>query len=584
MKISKRFIRNAVLSAAVGAMVTAMMPVAAFAAFAPDTKALDGSGYVTGASPRPPASSLDMLGISDVECDPLGISAGLGEQTWASPKYYIWGSTYYNTNANPWITNAVINHNAGSVVATPTAVAGGNAAVRTLNKSAGGNPDAGLPVYGTTDEVNALWDLKPDVVFGTAADTVSYTSEEYKTAFEAGGITNYNPKSVRYDWNDISSIIKSVYNLADAADTVVKESNGTKKLRYNSTATAIAQNYEEYVHGLQGFILQQLEVNKAKKKTAAIITAYDEATGTYKLMNDNSGSATAKRYLEVVKNVSKNLGDTLETATAADLAKADVVIIQQDIKDKKPILESFDSKLSKKVYYATSTNLGAAYSVARNSTDNAQDMGRVLGCLYPEYITQDELVCYYFDKFYHIRSGVLGEFVDNAMDGVVNWDATGTDRTQWTAADAKEYNAKTVQAKLDLGTAWLAKNAKNASKVNKDIALETKADGSTYATIKGSDYSKLAKAVLTKQTVKVTPATKTVSSKKTASFKIKATAAGKVSFSVSKSAKAAGITVSKAGKVTVKKGAKKGTYKVSVKAAATSLYKAATKTVTVKVK
>lgn len=580
MRITKSFTRNVVAAVAVGAMATAMMPASAFAAFAPDTKALSAEGYVTGASPRPPAPALDMLGVSDVECDPQGISAAIGELTWASPKYYIWGSSYYNTNPNPFITNAVINTQAGSVVATPTAVVGGNASVRTQTKP-GGNPDAGLALYGTSDQVNALWNLKPDVIMGTNADTCIYTSEDYKAAFPTG-FENYNPKSVRYDYSDISTIIKSVYSLADAADTVVKESNGTKKLRYNSTATAIAQNYEEYVHGLQGFILQQLEANKASKKTTAIITEYDEAAGTYKLMNaTNTTNATTARYLEVTKNVSKNLGDTIETATKDDLAKADLIIIQQNVDNPKNVADSLGAATAKKVYYCTSTNLGAAYSVARNSTDNAQDMGRILGCLYPEYISQDDLVCYYFDAFYHIKTGKLGEFVDNAMDGVVNWDSTDSDRTQWTVADAKGYNAKVVQAKLDLGTAWIAKNAKT---VDSSMALETKDSGKTYVSISASDYNKLAKAVLVKQTLKVSPAKKTVKSGKKASFKIKTSATGKISYSVSSKVKKAGVSVSKAGKVTVKKSTAKGTYKVTVKAAKTSLLKAATKTVTVKVK
>lgn len=580
MRITKNFMRNAVTAVAVGAMATAMMPASAFAAFAPDTKALSGDGYVTGASPRPPAPALDMLGISDVECDPLGISAGIGELSWASPKYYIWGSSYYNTNPNPWITNAVINKQAGSVVATPTAVEGGNAAVRTQTKP-GGNPDAGLALYGATEQVNALWDLKPDVIMGTNADTCIYTSADYKAAFPAG-FENYNPKSVRYNYSDISSIIKSVYSLADAADTVVKESNGTKKLRYSSTATQIAQNYEEYVHGLQGFILQQLEANKAEQKTTAIITEYDAAAGTYKLMNaTNTPNATNARYLEVTKNVSKNLGDTIETAKAEDLAAADLIIVQQNVKNPKEVADSLGAETGKKVYYCTSTNIGAAYSVARNSTDNAQDMGRILGCLYPEYISQDDLVCYYFDQFYHIKNGVLGEFVDNAMDGVVNWDATDSDRTQWTQSDADGYNAKVVQAKLDLGTAWIAKNA---ATVDSSMALETKDSGGTYVSISAADYNKLAKAVLVKQTIKVTPAAKKVKAGKKSSFKIKVKATGKVSYSVTAKAKKAGVSVSKAGKVTVKKSTAKGTYKVTVKAAATSLLKAATKTVTVKVK
>lgn len=581
MKITKNYLRNAVATATAGMLAVCMFPASALAAFAPDTKALSADGYVTGASPRPGAPGLDMLGITNVEADPTGLKCALGEQTWASPKFYIWGSTYYNTNANPYLTNAVINYNAGSTIAAPSAVAGGNTAVRTETQP-GGNPDAGICLYGVHDEANALWDLKPDVINGTNADTCIYTGDEYKAAFPAG-FENYNPVGVRYNYNSISDIIGSMYRLAAAADTVVAQSNGTKRLRYDESATTIAQNYEEYIHGLQGFILQQLEANKAAKKTVAIVMSYDEASQTYTLMNDQSGSATALRYLEVVQNVATNLGDTYPTATQDQLAKADLIILNTTVSDSNSMLGTFTSSMQAKTYYTVNGNqqIGCTYSVARNSVDNAQDMGRILGCLYPEYITQDDLICYYYDEFYHIRSEVLGELLDNAMDGVVNWDATGSDRTNWTAADTDGYSKASVQAKLDLGTAWIAKNA---ATVSSTMALETKADGSTYVSISASDYTALSKAVKSTQTIKVTPTTKTLKNNKKRTYTLKVTGnVGALSYSVTSAAKKAGVSVSAKGKVTVKKGTKAGTYKITVKAAATSLAKAATKTVKVKV-
>lgn len=72
--------------------------------------------------------------------------------------------------------------------------------------------------------------------------------------------------------------------------------------------------------------------------------------------------------------------------------------------------------------------------------------------------------------------------------------------------------------------------------------------------------------------------------KKAQSFTIGATAKGKVTYSVSAKVKKAGVSVSKTGKVTVKKGTKKGTYSITVKAAATASHNAATKTVKVTVK
>ena len=83
------------------------------------------------------------------------------------------------------------------------------------------------------------------------------------------------------------------------------------------------------------------------------------------------------------------------------------------------------------------------------------------------------------------------------------------------------------------------------------------------------------------KTVKVNGNKKTII-KKSKAFKIK-NAKGTVTFKKAKGNKK--ITVAKNGKITVKKGLKKGTYKVKIKvtAAGNSRYKAATKTVTVKI-
>jgi hypothetical protein len=90
------------------------------------------------------------------------------------------------------------------------------------------------------------------------------------------------------------------------------------------------------------------------------------------------------------------------------------------------------------------------------SVENAQNYGRILGCLYDEYIDQDDWICYYYDNFYHLNEGKLAEAVDNAMDYVRNWDATGSELTSWTTEDAATYNEASVQSKLDEGMTYLS--------------------------------------------------------------------------------------------------------------------------------
>ena len=122
------------------------------------------------------------------------------------------------------------------------------------------------------------------------------------------------------------------------------------------------------------------------------------------------------------------------------------------------------------------------------------------------------------------------------------------------------------------------------------VKITAKADSEYYGTV--TKTFTIAKAA--QKITKVTPAAKTFKAKKKTkklaknySFTLKAAGTGpvKVTFKKANKASASKITVAKTGKVTVKKGLKKGTYKVKVKAtkAANANYKAAAKTVTIKI-
>lgn len=136
-----------------------------------------------------------------------------------------------------------------------------------------------------------------------------------------------------------------------------------------------------------------------------------------------------------------------------------------------------------------------------------------------------------------------------------------------------------------------------AGKVNTQIA-KMKASSSTQVKAARKAYNalstdvrgfvtnidKLVRAEAKKQAIKVTPAAKTVKAaavKKSAqSYSLKVSGA-KTAVTYKSSSK--NVTVSSKGKITVKKGTKKGSYKITVKAAASTKYAAATKTVKVKV-
>lgn len=131
----------------------------------------------------------------------------------------------------------------------------------------------------------------------------------------------------------------------------------------------------------------------------------------------------------------------------------------------------------------------------------------------------------------------------------------------------------------------------NNTNAGKGTVIITAKDDSAYY---GTVTKTFTIAQAAQKITKVTPAAKTFKAKKKTkklgknySFALKAAGTGpvKVTFAKANKVGASKITVAKSGKVTVKKGLKKGTYKVKVKAskAANTNYKAASRTVTIKI-
>jgi hypothetical protein len=137
-----------------------------------------------------------------------------------------------------------------------------------------------------------------------------------------------------------------------------------------------------------------------------------------------------------------------------------------------------------------------------------------------------------------------------------------------------KYNGKVLKRHVDYKITELDKSVGSHTVVIKGIG--------NYKGTKEIKYN-IVKAT---QSVKVTTSYKTVAAKtfkkKAASYTIKTTGV-KDKAKVTYSSNSKSVTV-KNGKITLAKGIKKGTYKVTVTVAATTNYKKATKTLTIKVK
>ena len=481
--IAKAWGSKIVASVCAATLAATMVAIPAFGGTEKAYAAADATGYVTCAAYRAAESAPEILGLSGVSTNSAWQSVGVLD--WSAPYYYIMG-TNLNVNANPYMVNAVENTATGTSNAQPSLV---------YTQRQGG-PMANMYAYGVNADSDAAWNMLPDVILGTGQKTtVDYSDAAYApAAAAANGVTDYNPIGIKFDSTNIYTMIDTMYNLASAGDQIVAESNGAKQLRYGN-ATDIAKQFEKYVKGLQGYVLK----NASAKKTVALVKNYDAASGTYELVPTGvaEGTATANRYLEAVQNVAVNLGDSQTTATKDDLAGVDLIMLgsqsgKENIASTEDILASFTSDMTAKTYWVNSAHnsAGSCYGVTMNAVENAQNLGRILGCLYPELIDQDNAVCYYYDNFYHITTAGLASTIDNAMDGVRNWDATdGSDLTTWTEADAADYNEASFEALLDEGVAYIqGNNVPSILKMSANYTSDSAAIAGKFTDVNASDY------------------------------------------------------------------------------------------------
>ena len=434
-------------------------------------------GYVRGAATRAAGPSIEILGLASVEESGQFVNT-TDWYDWSYPKYYLCAS-YYCTELSPFLANLAYTSIYGV-----SDEEGYEAAVLNSSRAGGGSgPNASLEAYGGSDESDqAVWALDPDVIVGTGGG-VDY--EEY-------GATG-----VEYSFSDYRSLVKTMKLIAQAADDAAAEDDGLdesgeedlgRELRFGS-AVAIAEQYEEYIFGTMGLIQDAIDNDSSvTKKTVALVEGVStDSSGEYvfDLMTtteagSSDGTAATNRYLETTSNngisvldYAENYADTKESVSASDLLSddnVDLILVggqnsssgYEDIRD---ALEA--SSLLCKTYIAdSSSTAGAMYGVVMNSVENAQNVGRILGCLYPEVVSQQDWLAYYYETFYHIDSSKLATVMDSALDGVRCWGngttSSGTAYTYgrvttWDAEDCgytSGSDASTVAASISEGYAY----------------------------------------------------------------------------------------------------------------------------------
>ena len=412
-------------------------------------------GYVTVSNSPASQAAPEILGLTGI--DELQLSSPSIDDQTNSLKYILMGTDEYNVNANPYYYNTIYDTDGTGVVF--------NTDKRRSNNTGGvSNPVRALAEYGTGDDTDDdVWEMLPDVIVGNQIDTagtlVTYLEDPYAPAVEDAldlEDGSYEPIAVEYTLNSMADIVDKTYGIAEAGEQVVEESNGEKQLRYGS-AVDIAVNYEKYVKGTQGYILEALDEGTVQEKSVVVVQAY--ADDQFTLLKTPDSWDTDTRFLEITTLVADNLADDLEgdssvTVTREQLTAMDpdLIILMTDASD----AEMGD--LATKTYWAESNNSGAIYKVDANSVEIATNYGRILGCLYDELFDQADLVAYYYETFYHVKTDMVAQAIDYAMDGVRNWDVqegSGDALLTWDEDTVEGYSQDEVQAMLDEGVAYL---------------------------------------------------------------------------------------------------------------------------------
>ncbi len=483
----KKFISLIVSGALVGAL--SVTPATAYAASLADyipSTASSTSGLLTGAATRAAMPSIEILGLSSVEESGQSIDLTVGSNglysniyNWSQPKYALM-ATSLNSELSPYLANFAIGQ--------------GTMAVYNESRDGGNGPNAALDADDQTDQsVLALADLV--VGNGDGAD----------------------PNAVAYSFSNYSDLVATMYAIAVAADNLLTQpAYSNVSLRYDdvfSSATAIAELYEQYTMGTIGAVMEALsgegDVTVPLRTVALVEDVWedDDSGLMFQLMTGgsaiNDGTASVNRYLETTVytgislsggsgtlSLATNLADTVDSNThtavnpdtkesvivvsADELASVNLIMVggQQSSSNYGDIMEALEDRglLSKTYFVENNSSAGAQYGVVMNSVENAQNVGRILGCLYPEVIDQQSWLAYYYENFYHIKITELTYVMNNALDGVRCWNATNTTTVagavEWNLSDAYSTsysNSAAVETVLSTGLTYLCANTEYVS-------------------------------------------------------------------------------------------------------------------------
>jgi len=333
-----------------------------------------------------------------------------GSKANANPDPYIWNyfyNTYAAANGLPVSEDAVWDVLSGGPMNADTTI---------------------IPEYGTSGSLAC----RPDIIIGInpGKDGVGYETliADLPENKDADPNNDYAPLLVAYNPNTTAGSIETLHNVAAAMEKLIAEG---KTVRYGSPAT-LAVEYENYVRGMQFYVLSELEEKNLEKKTVAVISPTDLGDGTFNAYTSAQASGTAAsvrgcEYSELTtKNIVDVLGLTESEGTykikAEQLLEADVIFIfgtQGGTMSTDDFITMLTDKykvnaqkLMQIPIYSTPPTM--VFGISMNSIENAIGYGLFQGFQYYDYTGLNPVhsLAYFYEKFYHLTDM---ETVANAL-------------------------------------------------------------------------------------------------------------------------------------------------------------------------
>ena len=376
---------------------------------------------ITATAHRAASPAIDMMGLNAVSG--FGMINGSAPTTlseaMSSAAVGIWGSSV-NDNPDPYYWNYFYNFYADAVGAEKSSDA-------LMNPSVAASPmQADTTLKEEYGNVSVSLSTRPDIALGCASkgaaesDTHGYDSQietinsfTKDSPYYQDGDEDYSPYLVAYTRSTLVDMISSVKNLGAAMDEITEETGKTG--RYGDGGT-IATNYENFIYGLQSYILSKIADGTTSKKTVAIVTDVDKETNTFTLANSSTQEATSSnRYVEYTDIVGDNIAASEGTVTvnAEELAKVDVIILSnfnsEGFTDATGQAVTFYELLKEQSTYNKKMMIienypNTLYGITMNSVENAMGMAYIVSYMYSDVLDIDpvSMCAYYYQQFYHI--------------------------------------------------------------------------------------------------------------------------------------------------------------------------------------